>query len=194
MSSQVSAERVPRHGRAASGGPSRARVSLWQIPRTRSLLLLGTFGVAAELIRLLAVNYVDLLWFGELGRRDVFWTTLRWKIAVQGVAGARHSKRWSRCRNRLHAVGSCASTAPDGRLQAFRAPAWSQAISSRSSEGAPTLRVMSAMGRCARKLAGGDGNGADRAPRCERSISPQCERPTPGPRRARCGRGAGRLA
>jgi hypothetical protein len=32
--------------------------------------------------------------------------------------------------------------------------------------------------------AGGDGNGADRAPRCERSISAQCERPTPGPRRA----------
>jgi uncharacterized protein len=87
MSSQVSAERVPQHGRAASGGPSRARVSLWLIPRTRSLLLLGTFGVAVELIRLLAVNYVDLLWFGELGRRDVFWTTLRWKIAAQGVAG-----------------------------------------------------------------------------------------------------------
>jgi hypothetical protein len=40
--------------------------------------------------------------------------------------------------------------------------------------------------------AGGDGNGADRAPRCERSISAQCERPTPGPRRARCGRVAGR--
>jgi hypothetical protein len=39
--------------------------------------------------------------------------------------------------------------------------------------------------------AGGDGNGADRAPRCERSISAQCERPTPGPRRARCGRRAG---
>jgi len=38
--------------------------------------------------------------------------------------------------------------------------------------------------------AGGDGNGADRAPRCERSISAQCERPTPGPRRARCGRAA----
>lgn len=37
-------------------------------------------------------------------------------------------------------------------------------------------------------LASGDGNGADRAPHCERSISAQCERPTPGPRRARCGR------
>ena len=47
------------------------------------------------------------------------------------------------------------------------------------------------MGRRARKPAGRDGNGADRAPRCERSISAQCERPTPGPRRARCGRGAG---
>jgi hypothetical protein len=34
------------------------------------------------------------------------------------------------------------------------------------------LSVMSAMGRCARKLAGGGGNGADRAPRCERSIRP----------------------
>ena len=37
--------------------------------------------------------------------------------------------------------------------------------------------------------AGGDGNGAYRAPRCERSISAQCERPTPGlATRARCGR------
>ena len=53
------------------------------------------------------------------------------------------------------------------------------------------LSVMSAMGRRARKPAGGDGNGADRAPRCERSISAQYERPTPGPRRARSGRGAG---
>jgi hypothetical protein len=50
---------------------------------------------------------------------------------------------------------------------------------------------VSLWGRCARKRAGGDGNGADRAPRCERSISAQCGRPTPGPRRARCGRGAG---
>ena len=32
--------------------------------------------------------------------------------------------------------------------------------------------------------AGGDRNAADRAPRCERSISAQCERPTTGPRRA----------
>jgi hypothetical protein len=37
--------------------------------------------------------------------------------------------------------------------------------------------------------AGGDGNDAHGAPRCERSISAQCERPTSGPRRARCGRG-----
>src|SRR3954471_3666868 len=42
-----------------------------------------------------------------------------------------------------------------------------------------------------REAAGGDGNGADRAPRCERSISAQCERPALGPRRARSGRGAG---
>jgi hypothetical protein len=58
------------------------------------------------------------------------------------------------------------------------------------------LSVMSAMGRCARKPAGGDGNGADRAPRCERSISAQYERPTPRPAtrplRTRCRRPPGR--
>jgi uncharacterized protein len=64
-----------------------ARARLWRTPRTRALLVLGVVGLFVEAIKLTAGVYVDLLWFGELHQRTVFWTTLKWKIIAQGIAG-----------------------------------------------------------------------------------------------------------
>ena len=55
----------------------------------------------------------------------------------------------------------------------------------------PTGRVPAPRQKQGAGPAGGHGNGADTAPRCERSLSAECERPSPGPRRACCGRHAG---
>src|SRR3954462_9471482 len=86
MSSQVSAERFPRNASSRRRRSSRARVSLWRIPRTRALLLLGSLGLLVEVVKLAAGSYVDPLLFQEMGHRDVFWTTLKGKIVAQGMA------------------------------------------------------------------------------------------------------------
>jgi uncharacterized membrane protein (UPF0182 family) len=72
---------------AGTWDPTASRVSLWRVPRTRALLLLGTLGGTAALLALWAQIYTDLLWFRELGHEDVFWTTLKWKLMAKGAVG-----------------------------------------------------------------------------------------------------------
>jgi uncharacterized protein len=63
------------------------RVSLWRIPRSRSLLVLTFVGAVIGVLVLAARVYTELLWFDEVGQVDVFWTTLTWKVLTAGVVG-----------------------------------------------------------------------------------------------------------
>ena len=74
-------------GRVAPTSASKVRVSLWRIPRTRSLLAIGTIAALSGLVALAAHVYTDLLWFQEVGQEQVFWTTLKWKVLVRLVIG-----------------------------------------------------------------------------------------------------------
>ncbi len=82
MESAQSASVRPRVREASAD-----RLSLWRIPRTRALLLLGTLGVVGGVVALLARFYTDLLWFHELGVVRVYLSSLRWHILAQGVVG-----------------------------------------------------------------------------------------------------------
>ena len=64
-----------------------ARVSLWRTPRSRSLLLVGALAALTVAVALAARVYTDALWFQEVGREDVFWTTLKWKLLARGLPG-----------------------------------------------------------------------------------------------------------
>jgi uncharacterized protein len=82
---------LPRHD-ALTGGtlerlrPAR-RISLWRLPRARSLLALGVLGVLGAVVAAFATVYTELLSFRELGREQVLWTTLRWKVLAHGLPG-----------------------------------------------------------------------------------------------------------
>jgi uncharacterized membrane protein (UPF0182 family) len=58
----------------------RERVSLWRIPRSRSLLALSVVGAVTGVVLLSARIYTDVLWFNEVDQVDVYWTTLTWKV------------------------------------------------------------------------------------------------------------------
>jgi uncharacterized membrane protein (UPF0182 family) len=73
--------------RLAPSSASSVRVSLWRIPRTRTLLAIGTVAVVSALAGLAAHVYTDLLWFREVGQEQAFWTTLKWKVLVHLVIG-----------------------------------------------------------------------------------------------------------
>ena len=60
-------------------------VSLWRAPRSRSLLLVGVLAALAGAVALTARVFTDALWFQEVGREDVFWQTLRWKLLAHGL-------------------------------------------------------------------------------------------------------------
>ena len=64
---------------------SAPRLSLWRTPRSRSLLLVAALAALTGAIALAAHVYTDALWFREVGREDVFWATLRWKILGRGI-------------------------------------------------------------------------------------------------------------
>lgn len=64
---------------------SAPRLSLWRTPRSRSLLLVGALAALTGAVALAAHVYTDALWFRELGREDVFWATLRWKVLARGI-------------------------------------------------------------------------------------------------------------
>jgi uncharacterized membrane protein (UPF0182 family) len=61
------------------------RVSLWRTPRSRSLLLVAALVALSGAVALAAQVWTDGLWFREVGREDVFWATLRWKVLARGV-------------------------------------------------------------------------------------------------------------
>jgi len=63
------------------------RVSLWRIPRSRSLLALTILGLVVGALLLAARLYTDLLWFNEIDQVDVFWTTLKWKLLTDAGIG-----------------------------------------------------------------------------------------------------------
>ena len=63
------------------------RVSLWRTPRSRSLLLVGALAALAGAVALAARVFTDALWFQEVGREDVFWETLKWKLLARGLPG-----------------------------------------------------------------------------------------------------------
>jgi len=63
------------------------RVSLWRIPRSRSLLALTVVGVVGGALLLAARLYTDLLWYAEIDQVDVFWTTLKWKLLTDACVG-----------------------------------------------------------------------------------------------------------
>jgi uncharacterized protein len=76
-----------------AGLPARARaasedgVSLWRVPRTRSLLLLAVVGSVVGALLLAARLYTDLLWYNEIDQVAVYWTTLRWKVMTAAAVG-----------------------------------------------------------------------------------------------------------
>ena len=63
------------------------RLSLWRIPRTRSLLLLTVVGAVVGVLALAARLYTDVLWFNEIDQVEVYWTTLTWQILDAAVVG-----------------------------------------------------------------------------------------------------------
>jgi uncharacterized membrane protein (UPF0182 family) len=63
------------------------RVSLWRVPRTRSLLLLTVVGAVVGTVALAARLYTDALWYAEIDQVDVFWTTLTWRVLTPAVVG-----------------------------------------------------------------------------------------------------------
>jgi uncharacterized protein len=62
-------------------------VSLWRVPRSRSLLLLIVVGFVVGALLLAARLYTDLLWYKEIDQVDVYWTTLRWKVMTAATVG-----------------------------------------------------------------------------------------------------------
>jgi uncharacterized protein len=62
-------------------------VSLWRVPRSRSLLLLTVVGVVVGMVALAARLYTDALWYAEIDQVDVFWKTLTWRVLVAAVVG-----------------------------------------------------------------------------------------------------------
>ncbi len=73
--------------RAGVSEPRARLVSLWRIPRTRSLLGLTVVGVVVGVLLLAARLYTDVLWYSEIDQVDVFLTTLKWKLLTAGVVG-----------------------------------------------------------------------------------------------------------
>ncbi len=63
------------------------RVSLWRTPRSRSLLLVGALAALTVAIALAARVFTEALWFKEVGREDVFWQALKWKLLARGLPG-----------------------------------------------------------------------------------------------------------
>jgi uncharacterized membrane protein (UPF0182 family) len=63
------------------------RVSLWRTPRSRSLLLVAALAALTGAVALAARIFTDALWFQEVGREDVFWATLKWKLLARGLPG-----------------------------------------------------------------------------------------------------------
>jgi uncharacterized protein len=72
---------------AAAREEPAARVSLWRIPRSRSLLLLGIVGAVLGVGALAARLYTDALWYAEIDQVEVFWKTVTWKVLTVGVVG-----------------------------------------------------------------------------------------------------------
>jgi uncharacterized protein len=66
---------------------SEEHISLWRIPRTRSLLALFVVGIVVGALLLTARLYTDLLWYSEVDQVDVYWTSLRWKVLTAAVVG-----------------------------------------------------------------------------------------------------------
>jgi uncharacterized membrane protein (UPF0182 family) len=62
-------------------------VSLWRVPRSRSLLLLTVVGIVVGVVALAARIYTDALWYAEIDQVDVFWKTLTWKVLATAVVG-----------------------------------------------------------------------------------------------------------
>jgi uncharacterized protein len=72
---------------APARGEPAERVSLWRVPRSRSLLLLTVVGAVLGVVALAARIYTDVLWFAEIDQVDVFWKTLTWRVLVAAVVG-----------------------------------------------------------------------------------------------------------
>jgi uncharacterized membrane protein (UPF0182 family) len=74
-------------GRVAHTSAASLHVSLWRIPRTRSLLAIGIVAAVAAVVAIVAHVYTDLLWFREVGQEQAFWTTLKWKVTIRLAIG-----------------------------------------------------------------------------------------------------------
>ena len=72
----------------APAAAPRAAVSLWRLPRARSLLALAVIALSGAAIAGLAGVYTELLWFREVGHERVLWTTLAWKVLAHGLPGS----------------------------------------------------------------------------------------------------------
>jgi uncharacterized protein len=74
-------------GRVAHSSASSLNVSLWRIPRTRSLLAMGTIAAVSAAVAIAAHVYTDFLWFKEVGQEQVYWTSLKWNVLVRLTIG-----------------------------------------------------------------------------------------------------------
>lgn len=70
---------------AAAPPTEEPAVSLWRMPRSRSLLAVCVLAAVGGVAVLSARLYTELLWFGEVGQTDAFWTTLRWRVLATAL-------------------------------------------------------------------------------------------------------------
>ena len=84
------------------------RIRIGRRPRRWPLAIVAVAAVVAILFTMLAGFATDVLWFGEVGQADVFWTTLRTEVML----GAAFAVVFQVARAPGKAAAHCAAAVP----------------------------------------------------------------------------------